>query len=53
VLALLHGHSAETISKQQKLSINTVRTHIRHAYEKLDITCREALWRRLAPYRTA
>jgi DNA-binding CsgD family transcriptional regulator len=48
---LIHGVSAEDIGRALKVSINTVRSHISHVYEKLGITCREQLWRRLAPYR--
>jgi DNA-binding CsgD family transcriptional regulator len=48
---LLQGLGAELIASKQKVSINTVRTHISHVYEKLGIACREELWRRLAPYR--
>lgn len=48
---LLNGIGAERIAAEQKLSINTVRTHITHAYEKLGISSREQLWARLASYR--
>lgn len=48
---LLQGLGADAIASRQKISINTVRTHISHVYEKLGIACREELWRRLAPYR--
>lgn len=48
---LLRGLGADAIAERQKVSINTVRTHISHVYEKLGIACREELWRRLAPYR--
>jgi len=48
---LLRGVDAEAIAKEHKLSIDTVRTHIRHAYAKLGISKREGLWKRLAPYR--
>lgn len=48
---LIQGVGAETIAAALRVSINTVRTHISHVYEKLGITCREELWRRLAPYR--
>lgn len=51
VKRLLGGMSAEAIAKEQGLSINTVRTHISHAYDKLQVSCREDLWRRLAAYR--
>jgi DNA-binding CsgD family transcriptional regulator len=48
---LFRGVTAEGIAQQQKLSIDTVRTHIRHAYGKMFISHREGLWRRLAPFR--
>jgi DNA-binding CsgD family transcriptional regulator len=48
---LIQGLGAELIATELQVSINTVRTHICHVYEKLGITCREELWRRLAPYR--
>lgn len=48
---LIQGLGAEAIGANLQVSINTVRTHISHVYEKLGITCREELWRRLAPYR--
>lgn len=48
---LIQGVAAEEIAALLQVSINTVRTHISHVYEKLGITCREELWRRLAPYR--
>lgn len=51
VRKLLDGLKAEKIAAEQGLSIQTVRTHIQHAYAKLDISCREELWCRLAPYR--
>lgn len=51
VRMLLNGMSAERIAAEQNLSINTVRTHITHSYEKLGISSREQLWGRLASYR--
>jgi DNA-binding CsgD family transcriptional regulator len=48
---LLSGLCPETIAEKQQLSIDTVRTHIRHAYQKLAISKREGLWKKLAPYR--
>jgi DNA-binding CsgD family transcriptional regulator len=51
VQLLLNGVSPETIASAQKLSINTVRTHISHAYDKLGVSSRDALWRQLAAYR--
>lgn len=51
VKLLLNGMGAEVIARASYLSIDTVRTHIRHAYDKLCVSNREELWRRLAPYR--
>lgn len=51
VRQLLGGRSAERIAAALGVSIDTVRTHIRHAYEKMEISSREDLWRRAAPYR--
>lgn len=48
---LLQGVRPEAIAARQKLSINTVRTHISHAYDKIGISSRDDLWRQLAPYR--
>jgi len=53
VSLLLNGLGADAIVDELHLSINTVRTHIKHVYEKLQISCREELWRLLAPYRLA
>ena len=51
VRELLCGKSAERIAVGSGVSIDTVRTHIRHAYEKMEVSSREDLWRRAAPYR--
>jgi len=51
VRELLGGNSAERIAAGSGVSIDTVRTHIRRAYEKMEVSCREGLWRRAAPYR--
>lgn len=51
VRQLLGGKSAERIAAATGVSIDTVRTHIRHAYEKMEVSSREDLWRRAAPYR--
>ncbi|MDT9598993.1 helix-turn-helix transcriptional regulator [Sphingosinicella rhizophila] len=52
VQMLLSGIGADGIATDLNLSINTVRTHIAHAYEKLGVSSRDELWRQLAPYRT-
>ena len=51
VRMLLNGFTPQLVAVDLSLSIDTVRTHIRHAYEKLGISHREELWARLAPYR--
>jgi DNA-binding CsgD family transcriptional regulator len=51
VKLLLGGLSAEQIAERNCLSIDTIRTHVRHAYDKLYVSSREQLWYRLAPYR--
>lgn len=48
---LLHGFGPQEIGKELCISIHTVRAHLRHCYEKLDVSSREELWQRLAPYR--
>ncbi|HEY9554802.1 MAG TPA: helix-turn-helix transcriptional regulator [Allosphingosinicella sp.] len=51
VKSLLGGSSAEQIAEMHGLSLDTIRTHIRHAYDKLQVSSREQMWHRLAPYR--
>jgi DNA-binding CsgD family transcriptional regulator len=51
VQALLSAISPEAIAKKQRLSINTVRTHIRNVYIKLDISSVDELRRSLAGFR--
>lgn len=48
---LLRGKSASEIAERLRLSINTVRSHISHVYDKLDTTNREGMWRTFASYR--
>ena len=38
-----HGHGAKSIEEKLVLSSATVRTHIRHIYEKLDVHSRAEL----------
>ena len=40
---IARGNSAESIASSLVVSINTVRTHSRHIYAKLDIHKRQAL----------
>lgn len=48
---LLGGHGPSEISEVLDISVHTVRAHLRHCYEKLGVSSREALWQKLAPYR--
>jgi DNA-binding CsgD family transcriptional regulator len=48
---LLSGHVPQTIADELEISVHTVRAHLRHCYDKLQVCSREELWHRLAPYR--
>jgi DNA-binding CsgD family transcriptional regulator len=48
---LLAGQSADTVAAGHGISLETVRTHIRHIYAKLGVNSREQMFRRLAPFR--
>lgn len=50
VLGICSGQTPQTIADENKISIHTVRAHLRHCYGKLGVTCREELWYRLQPY---
>ncbi|MXP48259.1 hypothetical protein GRI43_12760 [Altererythrobacter luteolus] len=50
VHAMVNGYSAAEIAEDRNLSINTVRVHLRHCYEKLGVSSREQLWRKIHPY---
>lgn len=51
VYNLYLGHTPKQIAKSHDNSIHTIRAHIRRCYDKLGITCREELWRKLNAYR--
>lgn len=51
VYDLFRGHTPQQIALDHRNSIHTVRAHIRRCYDKLAITCREELWRKLNAYR--
>jgi DNA-binding NarL/FixJ family response regulator len=54
VMLMLHrGLTAEKIAGALKLSIETIRSHIRSAYLKLGVSSREEVFRKLHPYRLA
>lgn len=51
VYDLFRGYTPQQIAEAHENSIHTVRAHIRRCYDKLAITCREELWRKLNAYR--
>jgi DNA-binding CsgD family transcriptional regulator len=51
LLKMLDGRMADQISSTEGTSIGTVRTHIRHIYEKMHVTSREGLFSAVSPYR--
>jgi DNA-binding CsgD family transcriptional regulator len=50
VQTLLAGHTAEQIGSQLRLSVGTIRMHIRHIYDKLGVSSREAMFHKLIPF---
>lgn len=44
---LMNGHTAEETAAQLGVGIETIRTHIKRTYAKLDVSSREALFNRL------
>jgi DNA-binding CsgD family transcriptional regulator len=48
--ALLDGETARRIGDRLSITVDTVRTHIRNAYVKLDVNSREQMFRRLSPF---
>lgn len=53
VQALFNGRTAEEAGVALRISVGTVRVHIRHIYEKLEVGSREALFHKLLPYISA
>lgn len=51
LMSLLGGKDAEQITREMKVSIVTIRTHIRSIYAKLDVNSRERLFARVLPFR--
>lgn len=51
VIELFLGHTPQQIADGHNNSIHTIRAHIRRCYDKLGVTCREELWRKLNAYR--
>ena len=50
LLQLADGHSASQVADQLKVSTETVRTHIKNLYAKLNVKTREGLLSRLRAY---
>jgi len=48
---MIDGRTADAIARLMKLSIETVRSHIRHIYSKLRVSSREELFSRISPFR--
>jgi DNA-binding CsgD family transcriptional regulator len=51
LIELAEGRTADEIAEGDRLSVNTVRCHIRNIYAKLDVGSREALFGRIRAYR--
>lgn len=47
---MFSGRTAEEVSCELRVAIATVRVHIRHIYEKLNVASREAMFHTLAPF---
>lgn len=48
---MMSGESPQAIADRDAVSINTIRTHLRHIHEKLDVSDLHQLWRRVNSYR--
>ena len=48
---MIDGYTADEISSNLRVSIETTRSHIRQIYLKLNVTSREGLFSRIRPYR--
>jgi DNA-binding CsgD family transcriptional regulator len=47
---MLDGKTADEVSGEKQVSIDTVRSQIRQIYDKLGVSSREGLFRRIRPY---
>lgn len=50
VHGLLGGRTPMELAGDLGVSINTIRAHLRHCYEKIGVTHREELWQKTYPY---
>lgn len=51
LLRMIDGFTAEGIAAATTLSVETVRSHIRHIYGKLGVASREAMFAKILPFR--
>lgn len=51
LLRMIDGVTAEGIAAATTLSVETVRSHIRHIYAKLGVASREAMFAKILPFR--
>jgi DNA-binding CsgD family transcriptional regulator len=51
LLRMIDGFTAEGIAAATALSVETVRSHIRHIYAKLGVASREAMFAKILPFR--
>lgn len=51
LLRMIDGFTAEGIAAATTLSVETVRSHIRHIYAKLGVASREAMFAKILPFR--
>jgi DNA-binding CsgD family transcriptional regulator len=47
---LMNGHTAEETASRLGVGLETIRTHIKRAYAKLDVSSREAFFKRLRSF---
>lgn len=51
LLSLLSGNDADRLTRELGVSIETVRTHIRNIYAKMEVNSRERLFAKVQPFR--
>ena len=53
VRTLFAGQTAEEVGEELHLSLGTIRMHIRHIYDKMNVSSREAMFHKLMPFMLA
>jgi DNA-binding CsgD family transcriptional regulator len=51
LLHMIEGETADAVATRLGVSLETVRSHIRHLYGKLNVSSREELFARIQPFR--